>query len=90
METKKPEYLDRAEILFSDSMAENAHFEMPAGHLESALIQRMTGDPQKDRAIHMKIIEADQHYLRANPFQSLYPEKSCGSFLQRWGQESGV
>ena len=80
METKKPEYLDRAEMLFSDSMAENAHFETPAGHLESALVQRLTGDPQTDRAIHMKIIKADQHYLKANPFNPFIRKNLAEAF----------
>jgi O-antigen ligase len=68
MKTRKPELLDRAESLFNQSMAANRDFEVPAGHLETVLIQRLTGDPSKDHAIHAKIIEADRTVLRSNPF----------------------
>jgi len=68
VKTQKPEYLDRAEFLFSDSMKENSHFDIPAGHLETALIQRLTGNPKVDVGIHKKIIEADRRVLDANPF----------------------
>ena len=68
MKTRKPEYLDRAEILFSQAMEENPHFDVPAGHLESTLVQRLTANPKTDKAIHRRIAEADQHLLRANPF----------------------
>jgi O-antigen ligase len=68
MKTHETDYLDRAEILFKQSMAANPHFDVPAGHLESALVQRLTENPQKDRAIHKKIVAADLHALAANPF----------------------
>jgi len=68
MKMRKPELLDRAESLFNQSMAANSNFEIPAGHLETTLIQRLTGDPSRDQAIHAKIIEADRSVLRSNPF----------------------
>jgi O-antigen ligase len=68
LKTRKFEYLDRAEILFAESMAENPHFDVPAGRLESALIQRLTGNPREDLPIHRKIIDADQRRLQVNPF----------------------
>jgi O-antigen ligase/Tfp pilus assembly protein PilF len=68
MKTHESDYLDRAELLFKQSMAANPHFDVPAGHLESTLVQRLTGDPEKDRNIHKKIIAADLQALAANPF----------------------
>ena len=80
VKTGKPEYLDRAEFLFSDAMLENAHADIPAGHLESTLVQRLTGDPQKDRPIHKRIIETDQHLLRANPFNPFIRKNLAEAF----------
>ena len=80
MKTKKPEYLERAEFLFEDSMAENPHFDVPAGHLESTLMQRLTQDPQRDRPIHKRIIETDQHLLRANPFNPFIRKNLAEAF----------
>ena len=68
LKTRKPEYLDRAEIFFSESMKQNPHFDLPAGHLEKALIQRLTGNPRHDDAIHKRIVEADRRGLEVNPF----------------------
>jgi O-antigen ligase len=68
VKTHESDYLDRAEILFKQSIVANPHFDVPAGHLESALVLRLTGDPEKDRNIHKKIIAADVQSLAANPF----------------------
>ena len=68
IKTRERDYLDRAEILFEQSMAANPGFEIPAGHLESALVLRLTQDPKKDRILHKKIVAADRHALAANPF----------------------
>lgn len=68
LQARKPEDLDRAEALFRESMAENPRFDVPAGHLEAALIQRLTGDPALDRRTHEQIVEADWRVLENNPF----------------------
>jgi O-antigen ligase len=80
MKTKKPEYLDRAEFLFADAMVENPHFDIPAAHLETTLIQRLTGEPLKDRQIHHRIIETDQHLLRVNPFNPFIRKNLAEAF----------
>ena len=68
MKTKKPEYLDRAETLFEESMKENPHFDLPAKHLERVLVQRLTQNPKADKPIHKRIASVAQHQLRADPF----------------------
>lgn len=68
IKTRDKDYLDRAQNLFQQAMLANPHFDVPADHLESALVQRLTQDPQKDLRTHKKIIAADLHSLRANPF----------------------
>ena len=80
MKTRKLEYLDLAEIFFSEAMEANPHFEIPAGHLESALMQRLTGNLQKDALIHEKIIETDQRLLRANPFNPFIRKNLAEAF----------
>jgi O-antigen ligase len=68
IKTHNKDYLDRAHNLFEEAMARNPHFDVPADHLERVLVQRLTHNPEKDQRIHKKIIEADLHSLRANPF----------------------
>jgi O-antigen ligase len=80
MKTKKPEHLDRAEILFQQSMEENPHFDVPAGHMETVLVQRLTDNPQADRAIHRKIAETDEHLLRVNPFNPFIRKNLAEAF----------
>jgi putative inorganic carbon (HCO3(-)) transporter len=80
MKTKKPEYLDRAEILFQQSMEENPHYDSPAGHLEKALVERLTDDPRLDRVIHRRIAAADEHLLRVNPFNPFIRKNLAEAF----------
>jgi tetratricopeptide (TPR) repeat protein len=80
MRSKKPEYLDRAEILFSESMAENPRYDVPAGHLETALVHRLTDNPRNDKEIHERIAETDQHLLRANPFNPFIRKNLAEAF----------
>ena len=80
IKTRKPEYLDRAEILFADSMRENPYFDVPAGHFEAVLVQRLTEDPQKDRAIHRRIADAGELQLRADPFNPFVRKNIAEAF----------
>ena len=80
MKTKEPEFLDRAEILFADSMRENPYFDVPAGHFEAVLVQRLTEDPQKDRAIHRRIADTGKHQLRADPFNPFIRKNIAEAF----------
>lgn len=80
MKTKKPEYLDRAEILFEDSMKENPHFDMPAKHLEEVLFQRLTQNPKTDKPIHTRIASAAEHQLRADPFNPFIRRNMAEAF----------
>ena len=68
LKSRKLEDLDRAEIFFSESVEQNRYFDVPAGHLEKTLIQRLNGDPRHDAAIHERIVEADRLGLEASPF----------------------
>jgi O-antigen ligase len=68
MKSHRPENLDRAESLFKQALAANPDFDTAGGHLERALIQRLTGDAKRDQPIHAKIIEIDRRILQSNPF----------------------
>jgi len=68
MRSRDSRYLDRAEHLFERAIEENPRFDAPAAHLESALIQRLTGNVLRDRPIQMRIAEADRHVLETSPF----------------------
>jgi len=85
MKTRKSEYLDRAEIYFSESMEQNPRFDAPAGHLEKALIQRLTGDPQRDAAIHKRIVATDERSLEINPFNP-FTRKNLAEGLYNLGE----
>jgi tetratricopeptide (TPR) repeat protein len=86
MKTQKKEYLDRAESLFRDSMAANPNFDIPAGHLETVLFQRLTGNATKDQPIHALIVSADQLGLRANPYNP-FIRKNLAEALYNLGQK---
>jgi len=67
-QARKSEDLDRAEIFFADALAQNPHYDLPAGHLEKALIERLNGDPRHDAPIHERIVEIDKRILEMTPF----------------------
>jgi tetratricopeptide (TPR) repeat protein len=73
-------HLDRAEDLFKKAMAHNPHYDPAGTHLEAALIQRLTGNPQIDAKIHEQIIEVDRHLLEINPFNPFVRKNMAEAF----------
>jgi len=67
---RNPNLLDRAEMLFQESISLNSRFDLPAGHLESVLFLRLSGNLAKDRPIHERIVAVDSARMRANPYNS--------------------
>lgn len=86
MQTRAPDRLDRAEFAFADAMRENPAFDLPPAHMESALIQRLTGDVVNDAPIHLRIIENNRKALAANPF-SPFIRKNLAEGLYNLGQK---
>jgi tetratricopeptide (TPR) repeat protein len=86
IKTRKTEYLDRAESLFQDSMTANPSFDIPAGHLETALLQRLTGNLSKDKPIHALVVSADRLSLKANPYNP-FVRKNLAEALYNLGQK---
>jgi O-antigen ligase len=66
--SRKVEHRDHAITLFEASIAANPQFDIPAGHLETALIQGLTGNVETDRLIHERVVETDRHLLAVNPY----------------------
>jgi O-antigen ligase len=86
IKTHKIEYLDRADSLFRDSMAANPSFDIPAGHLETVLFQRLTGDPSKDQTVHALIVSTDRLGLLANPYNP-FIRKNLAEALYNIGEK---
>jgi len=86
LRTRKPEYLDRAESLFRDSISANPSFDLPAGHLETVLFQRLTGDASRDQAIHALIVSTDKLRLNSNPYNP-FIRKNLAEALYNLGQK---
>ena len=68
MKTRETHQLDRAEFALAEAMRQNPYFDLPAAHMESALVQRLSGDIVRDAPIHRRIIENNRLALEANPF----------------------
>jgi O-antigen ligase len=80
-----PEHLEYAQALFRKSIAENPIFDIPVGHLETALIQSLTGRIETDRAIHQSIVETDRHLLAVNPYNP-FIRRNLAEALYNLGQ----
>jgi O-antigen ligase/Tfp pilus assembly protein PilF len=60
--------LDFAETFFKRAMQAHTTAQEPRRHQEAVLISRLTGNVEKDREIHLKIIEIDRDILASDPF----------------------
>ncbi len=68
METRDRRWLDYAETLFIQARKANPNAEESDRRLETVLIQRLTGNPETDRAIHLRIVDVDRDILKIDPF----------------------
>ena len=57
-----------AETFFRKAGSANPNAEEPGRRMETLLIERLTGDPLKDRAVHERIVEIDRDVLKVDPF----------------------
>jgi O-antigen ligase len=65
--SRDPRWLNYAEFFFNDASAANPNADQPRHDLEHLLIQRLTGNPERDRQVHMRIIQVDREILRIDP-----------------------
>jgi len=66
--TSERRWQQYAETLFTQAIVANPNSDMPARHLEHLLIDRLSGDPVKDRTTHLRIAAVDRHILEIDPF----------------------
>ena len=86
VKTRKPEYLDRAESRFYDSIAANPSLDRSAGHLENALFQRLTGDAVRDEPIHRQIVATERLRIQHTPFNP-FIRKNLAEALYHLGEK---
>jgi tetratricopeptide (TPR) repeat protein len=75
-----------AETLFTRAIIANPNSDIPARHLENLLIDRLSGDPVKDRAIHLRIAAVDRHILEVDPFDP-FVRKNLAEALYMSGEK---
>lgn len=78
-------FLDNAESFLSRAIKANPNAEAPLRHLESVLIERLTGDPHLDAAIHPRIAATDRELLRVDPFNP-FVRKNLAEALHNTGE----
>jgi O-antigen ligase len=66
--TNEKRWQEYAETLFTRAIVANPSSDTPAMHLEHLLIDRLSGDPAKDAATHLRIVTVDRHILEIDPF----------------------
>jgi predicted Zn-dependent protease len=57
--------------------------------LERVLLQRLTGDPKRDRPIHLRMIEVDRDILRIDPVNP-FVRKNLAEALYNIGDRQGA
>jgi O-antigen ligase len=60
--------LELAEVFFNRAMAASINAEEPRRHLENVYIKQLTGNIERDRPTHLKIVAVDRDLLRISPF----------------------
>ena len=68
LRSRDKRWLNYGEVLFRKAMLANPNSEGPGRHLETLLIQRLTGYPERDHAIHLQIVAVDRAILKVDPF----------------------
>jgi len=89
IESKDRRWMDYAETLFLQAMSVNPNADNPARHLETLYIQQLTGDGAKDKLIHLKIAEVDQHILRIDPYNP-FVRKNLAESLYNLGSRDAA
>ncbi|MBI4472593.1 MAG: hypothetical protein HY646_07985 [Acidobacteria bacterium] len=67
-QTRNKRYLDDADMFYKRAIADDPNAPRLRRRLEAVLVERLTGDPETDRPIHLKIVETDRQVLERDPF----------------------
>jgi len=89
IETHESRWLDFAQSLFVQAMAANPNSAEPGLHLEKALIQRLTGNPQRDRQVHAQIAAVDRQVLSLDPVNP-FVRKNLAEALYNSGDKAAA
>jgi O-antigen ligase len=68
LKTHDRRWLDMAETLFTHACRTSPYADEPRRRLERLLIERLTGDHQRDRPIHQRIAAVNRQILQIEPF----------------------
>jgi O-antigen ligase len=82
-------WLDFAETLFVDASKANPNSDNPGHQLERLLLYRLTGDPQRDRPVHLRMIQVDRDILRIDPVNP-FVRKNLAEALYNVGDREGA
>jgi len=82
-------WLDAAERLFDEAAATNPNADQPLHYLERVEIQRLTGDPLRDRPIHRRIIEVNRRLLVIDPVNP-FVRRNLAEALYNIGDRQGA
>jgi O-antigen ligase len=85
--TNERRWQEYAETLFTQAIVANLNSDTPARHLEHLLIDRLSGDPVKDRAIHVRITAVNRHILEIDPFNP-FERKNLAEALYMSGSKA--
>ncbi len=89
MKSRDRRWLDYAETFFVKAMQANPNSEESGRHLENAVIQRLTGDPSKDRAVHERIAAIDRQILAIDPV-NIFVRKNLAEALYNAGERDAA
>lgn len=81
--------IDRAETFFSRAMKAHSTAQEPQRHQEAGLIQRLTGNIESDREIHLKIIDLDREILKSDPFNPFIRKNMAEALYNAGFREEG-
>jgi O-antigen ligase len=84
--SRKTEYLDLAEMRFTDSLAANPSLDRSAGHLENVYFQRLTGNVTRDKPIHALIVSTERLRIQHTPFNP-FIRKNLAEALYNLGEK---
>jgi tetratricopeptide (TPR) repeat protein len=84
--SRKTEYLDLAEMRFTDSLAANPSLDRSAGHLENVYFQRLTGKVTLDKPIHTLIVSTERLRIQHTPFNP-FIRKNLAEALYNLGEK---
>jgi O-antigen ligase len=89
LKTHDRRWLDMAETLFTHACRTSPYADEPRRRLERLLIERLTGDRQKDRPVHQRIAAVNREILQIEPFNP-FVRRDLAEALYNSGQRQAA